>query len=176
MDLMKLLAAAGGGESVGKLASQLGVKTSDAGKMIEALGPALQMGLQKQASTPGGLQNLHKALQNGNHDRYIKNPELLAQPETRKDGNAILGHLLGSKEVSRAVAADASAKTGFDTTILKKALPLLASLAMGAMRKNTEAAEKSDNDSGLGAIAAMLGGGGKSGGFGDLMGLAKKFF
>jgi hypothetical protein len=175
MDLMKLLAAAGGGDSVSKMAAQLGVNTSDAGKLIEALGPALQTGLQKQITSPGGLQNLQKALKSGNHDRYLKNPELLGQPETVQDGNAILGHLLGSKEVSRAVAADASAKTGIDTSILKKALPLLASLAMGAMRKKTQAAEKSDNDGGLGAIAAMLGGG-NSGGLGGLMGLAKKFF
>ena len=46
MDLMKLLAAAGGGDSVSKMAAQLGVNTSDAGKLIEALGPALQTGLQ----------------------------------------------------------------------------------------------------------------------------------
>lgn len=176
MDLMKMLAAAGGGESVSKLAAQLGVNASDAGRMIEALGPALQGGLQKQATTPGGLQNLQNALKNGHHDRYIKNPELLAQPETREDGNRILGHLLGSKDVSRAVAADASSKTGIDVSLLKKALPLLAGLAMGAMRKTTEPAEKSDSDSGLGAIAAMLGGGSQGGGLGGLMGLAKKFF
>lgn len=171
MDLMKMLAAAGGGDSVAKLASQLGVNASDAGKMIAAVAPALQGGLQKQIATPGGLQGLQKALTNGNHDRYIKNPELMADPASREDGNRILGHLLGSKDVSRSVASDAAAKTGIDPSLIKKALPLLAGLAMGAMRKGTESAGAS-SDNGLSAITAMLGGG-KSGG---LMGLARKFF
>ncbi|MGB5353563.1 MAG: DUF937 domain-containing protein, partial [Woeseia sp.] len=171
MDLMKMLAAAGGGNSIAKLASQLGVNATDAGKLIAAVAPALQGGLQKQIATPGGLQGLQNALQTGHHDRYLKNPELLEQPETREDGNRILGHLLGSKEVSRSVASDAAAKTGIDPSLIKKALPLLAGLAMGAMAKGTESARSSGGDNGLSAITAMLGGG-KSGGLGGLMGMA----
>ncbi|MBT8132469.1 MAG: DUF937 domain-containing protein, partial [Gammaproteobacteria bacterium] len=89
MDLLKLLASAGGGDGMTKIASQLGLDASDAGKMMAALAPALQGGLQKQVTSPGGLQGLQKALANGNHDRYIQNPELLDQPETREDGNRI---------------------------------------------------------------------------------------
>lgn len=176
MDLLKLLASAGGGDGMTKIASQLGLDASDAGKMMAALAPALQGGLQKQVTSPGGLQGLQKALANGNHDRYIQNPELLDQPETREDGNRILGHLLGSKDVSRSVAADASAKTGIDSGVIKKALPLLAGLAMGAMSKKTKDAGQPDTEGGLAAITSMLGGAGSGGGLGGLMGLAKKFF
>jgi hypothetical protein len=49
----------------------------------------------------------------------------------RADGNGILGHILGSKDVSRQVAAQASARTGIGADVLKKMLPLVATLAMG---------------------------------------------
>ncbi len=41
------------------------------------------------------------------------------------DGNNILGHILGSKDVSRAVADRASANTGIDSGMLKQMLPCL---------------------------------------------------
>jgi hypothetical protein len=51
------------------------------------------------------------------------------------DGNAILGHILGSKDVSRAVATRASAQTGIGEDALKKLLPLAATLVMGSLSK-----------------------------------------
>ena len=65
--------------------------------------------------------------------------EVLADPATRDDGNAILGHVFGSKEVSRQVAARASAKTGIDSSILKQMLPLVAAMAMGGLSKKEQA-------------------------------------
>ena len=51
------------------------------------------------------------------------------------DGNAILGHILGSRDVSRAVATNASSATGIGPDVLKKMLPVVATLAMGALAK-----------------------------------------
>jgi len=177
MDLMNLLASAGGTNGINKVASQLGIDVSDAGKMIAAVAPALQGGLQKQVASVDGLKGLQNALASGHHDRYIENPELLDQPESREDGNRILGHLLGSKEVSRNVAADAAAKTGIDPSLIKKALPLLAGLTMGAMSRKTKEPAEAGGEGGLAAIASMLGGGSsQSGGLGSLLGMAKKLF
>jgi hypothetical protein len=65
----------------------------------------------------------------------VEDPSTLQGQETVSDGNAILGHILGSKDVSRAVASRASAQTGIGEDVLKKLLPVAATLVMGALAK-----------------------------------------
>jgi hypothetical protein len=157
MDLMDLLKKSGGGSSVSELASTLGIGAEDAAGLIGALSPSLIDGLQKQAKGSGGLDALRGALAGGTHAKYIDQPELMRSAETRDDGNKILGHLFGSKDVSRKVAVKAAEQTGIDSGLIKKALPLIAGLAMGALSK------KSD-------------GGSSGSGLGDLLGFARKLF
>ena len=45
------------------------------------------------------------ALSSGNHGQYLDRPASLADPAAVTDGNGILGHLLGSKDVSREFAS-----------------------------------------------------------------------
>jgi hypothetical protein len=54
-----------------------------------------------------------------------------------EEGNGILGHLFGSKEVSRAVAAQAAQATGIGQEILKQMLPVIASTMMGGLYKQS---------------------------------------
>ena len=185
MDLMDLLKATGGGDSIGQLAKSVGLGSSDTTNLVKALAPALMRGMQKNTADDNGLAGLRRALETGGHDRYIDKPELLASAETRNDGNNILGHIFGSKDVSRNVAAVAAKDTGIDASLIKKALPLLASLAMGAMSKKTSAGRdlgSSASAGGLGPLGDLLGGLGggasKDDGFGidDVLGMAKKFF
>jgi hypothetical protein len=157
MDLMDILKSAGGNDSVGQLASAVGLGSDDTGKLIAALAPSLMKGLTKDAGSTDGLSGLTRALQSGGHDRYIDRPDLMGSADTRADGNKILGHIFGSKDVSRQVAADAEKETGIDAGLVKKALPLLATLAMGAMNKKTSAGQQSS-------------------GLGDILSMAKKFF
>ena len=174
MDLMDLLSAAGADNSVGKIADSVGMGASDAQNMIGALAPALMRSFQKQAESSGGLDALQGALAKGNHQRYVDEPDLMGSENTRDDGNKILGHLFGSKDVSRNVAAQAAAETGIDATLIKKALPLVAGLAMGALSKKTNAGASDSGDLLGGLVGGMLGGSG--GGIDDLLGMAKKLF
>jgi hypothetical protein len=43
-------------------------------------------------------------LAGGGHQRYVEDPSALTHQATVADGNAILGHILGSKDASRALA------------------------------------------------------------------------
>ena len=178
MDLMDLLKASGGGDSVGQLASAVGLGSSDTSKLVESLAPALMRGLQKNAADDDGIAGLRRALETGGHDRYIDNPELMQAAETRADGNNILGHIFGSKDVSRNVAAAAAQDTGIDAGLIKKALPLLASLAMGAMSKKSSAGRDlgSADGGGLGPLGDLLGKVSGKGGLDDILGMARKFF
>lgn len=157
MDLMDLLGKAGGNDSIGQLAKTVGLGSSDTSKLVASLAPALIGGLTKNAGNSSGLESLTRALQKGGHDRYIDNPDLMSNDDTRRDGNKILGHIFGNKQRSREVAAAAENDTGIDAGLIKKALPLLATLAMGAMNKKSS-------------------GGSSSSGLGSLLGMAKNFF
>jgi hypothetical protein len=124
MDFMYLLNAAGGSDSLGQLATTVGLGSKDTSKLVEALAPALMRGMQKNTADDSGLAGLRRALETGGHDRYIDKPELLSAAETRTDGNNILGHIFGSKDVSRNVAAVAAKDTGIDASLIKKVLPV----------------------------------------------------
>lgn len=150
-----------------QLGAQFGLDDDLTQKAMAALVPALAGGLKSNASQPGGIEALLGALDKGGHSRYLDEPGLLSQPETTNDGNSILGHLLGSKEMSRSVASQAAAKTGLDSDLLKKMLPVVATMVMGSLSKRTE-----DEDT-VSQLAGLLGGGDtkqQSGGLGGLLG------
>jgi len=173
MNLLDLLDSVGGQQSLGSLANNLGLDASKASDLVGALAPALMGGLQKEAKSPDGLEALKKALQSGKHQEYLSNPASMASPETVSDGNNILGHIFGSKDVSRNVAAQAAASTGIDTSLIKKALPLLATLAMGAVSKSSNAGQSLDS-SASDLLGGLMGGDGID--MDDVLSLAKKFF
>jgi hypothetical protein len=181
MNLLDLLKATGGGDSVGQVAETVGLGSADTSKLVEALAPALMRGLQKNTASDDGLADLRRALESGGHSRYIDDPALMRSDDTRQDGNNILGHIFGSKDVSRNVAAAASQETGIDADMIKKALPLLATLAMGAMSKQSSGGRdlgSSSQSGGLGPLGDLLGGlgGSSKSGLDDILGMARKFF
>lgn len=102
---------------------------------VEELIPALSRGLQNNTKEAPGMDDLLEALRTGSHEKYMEKPGTLGAPETTKDGNDILGHIFGDKKVSREVASRVSKKSGLSSTLLKKMLPVVASLVMGALSK-----------------------------------------
>ncbi len=102
---------------------------------VEQLIPALSRGLQKNTSQSQGMDELLDALRTGKHEKYMEQPGRLAESATTRDGNDILGHIFGDKQVSREVASRASKKAGVSSTLLKKMLPIVATLVMGSLGK-----------------------------------------
>lgn len=153
MNLLETLLGGGDGGVVKEIAKGLGIGESDARKGVSQLAPALARGMSRNAKQPGGLEALLGALQKGGHQQYVDEPQRLAKPESISDGNAILGHIFGSKDVSRNVAGHAAKETGMDAGILKKMLPMVAAAAMGSMGKKTASAT-----GGGGGVAGLLGG------------------
>ena len=138
INLFDMHTQASGGGGVSQVSERTGLPPEMAQMAIKALLPAIAGGLQRNAQQEGGLQSLLGALQGGHHEQYLDQPETLSRPESIMDGNAILSHLLGSKDTSRAVAAQAAQKTGLSEQVLKMALPMVASMAMGALAKQTK--------------------------------------
>ena len=185
-NLLEMILKAQGGAIVKNMAKQHGLDAGSAFNAIKSLLPAITKGMNNNIQSEGGLGGLLDALNKGSHQKYIENAEDIVSQAATKDGNSILGHILGSKDVSRQVAAQAAQATGIDISILKKMLPQVAGAAMGGMSKRVNSAEsgglldaltKASQQSGQsgGALNDLLGqvmGGGQksSGGLGGLLG------
>ena len=188
--LDSILGDDGNSGTVQQLSQQFGIDPSQAASALQALVPALAAGVQNNVQQDGGLDSLMAALSGGQHQRYLNDPAMLADMTTAQDGNGILGHLFGSKDVSRQVAGQTAAQTGISPDLIKKMLPIVATLVMGALAKRASAGSanadlpdglsQSPLGSGAGGglmdmIGATLGQGGSGeggggGGLGDLLG------
>lgn len=112
------------------------------------------------------------------------------QPTEIDKGNQILGQIFGSKDGSRAIAAQAAAQSGVEPSLLKKMLPILTMVAAGYLAKQAGSGKAGEGGLG-GALGGALGGilGGQTGGtrttavpsqssdiLGQLIGAAGKYF
>lgn len=172
MQITDMIARTGGLQSMAK---ELGITEEQAATAANALMPAVLGGFKKQAQTqPGGVEGLGGLLsQLGGGD--LLDQVVGQQPTDINRGNAVLGQIFGSKDVSRTVAQNAASKTGLDTGILKKMLPMLAMLAAGYLARQKGAAaaapsEPSNSGGGLGGILGdLLGGGSRGGGLASML-------
>jgi hypothetical protein len=175
MGLADMLLNEHGGGATALLAQRFGISPEQAASAVAALAPALATGLQQSAANQGGLESLLGALLGGQHQQYVDNPETLNRPDTIADGNAILGHVLGSKEVSRQVASQASGQTGLGADLLKQMLPVVAAMTMGVLSRHTAAQAGSEGQppgGGMfGALGSLLGGGQAQSSTGALLGV-----
>lgn len=179
MQLTDILAQMGGLQA---MARELGVSESQAASGAEALLPAILGGFKKQAQAqPSGLEGLGGLLGQLGGGGLLD--EVLApQPTNVERGNDVLGQIFGSRDVSRAVAQNASSQTGMDTSLLKKMLPMLAMVVAGLIARQQGASASAPASEqpapqpggGLGDLLGSLlggqaaGGGGAGGGLGGL--------
>lgn len=137
MNMLETILGAQNGGAVRQIGSQLGLPEDQTTAALSALVPALAAGFQRNAESGGGLSSLLNALAGGGHARYVEDPATLSQPGTIEDGNGILGHVFGSKDVSRQVAMKAAAQTGIGADVLKRMLPMAAALMMGTLARQS---------------------------------------
>jgi hypothetical protein len=161
MNLLETILNAQNGDVVRQMANNLRLDENQARSAVGALVPALSRGIGRNASSPQGLDALIGALTRGNHSRFLENPDVVTQSAAVTEGNGILGHVFGSKDVSRQVASRAAESTGVDSGILKQMLPMLASVAMGALAKNGFGSG--------GSVASQLSSQGQGSGVGGLL-------
>lgn len=161
------------GSAQNNIARQFGLNQEQTQKAIEALMPAFSSGLKRNVSDPNGFASFMDALSTGKHEKYVETPDEVFSSSAMKDGNAILGHLFGSKDVSRAVAANAAKATGIGETILKQMLPALAPMIMGGLFKQMSGQAQQASQAGamgnnpLGQIFEQMMGGARSSGSGN---------
>lgn len=189
MSLLKQLLESQGGALVSQLAAQHGIDERQVSGALGQLLPALSGGLKARASADdGALDGLLGAISSGEHRQFAEDPNAIASDTVVEQGNAILGQLLGNKETSRAVAAQVAGKTGIDVTAVKRMLPQVAAMAMGALasqnagsstdqlRAGLSQANQGGRQQALGGLASLLDADGDGSVADDLFGMAKRFF
>lgn len=166
MDINQMLQQTG---AVGAISRELGIDQATAEAGAAALLPSILAGFQQPVAPAalasaeeapavdlGGLGGLLGTIGSLGGGALLDNVTS-DQPTEIGKGNEILGQLFGSKDGSRAVAAQASAQSGVEPSLLKKMLPILAMAAAGYVMKQAD--QGSGGGGGLGdLIGGMLGG------------------
>ncbi|WP_193177142.1 DUF937 domain-containing protein [Oricola nitratireducens] len=137
LPLFDMFTNAQNGDAIAQMARQFGLTQKQTEEALAALMPAFSTGLKRNASDPMGVGAFLQALAGGNHAKYFEDMSRAFTPSGVEEGNGILGHLFGSKDVSRAVAAQAAQATGIGQEILKQMLPVIASTMMGGLYKQS---------------------------------------
>jgi hypothetical protein len=110
------------------------------------------------------------AMASGNHAKFFENAGNAFSAQGVEQGNDVLGQLFGSQDLSRAVAAQAAQATGIGQQILQQMLPVIASMVMGGLFKQStnqmQAAAGGGNNPLAEIIEQMM----KQGGLGGMMG------
>jgi hypothetical protein len=166
MPLFDMLNKADNGKAMELMARQYGLTQEQVQLATEALLPAFSQGLKRNASDPSGVNSFMQAMASGNHAQYFDNASQALGPDGQAEGDGILGHLFGSKDVSRAVAAHAAQSTGIAQSVLQKMLPVLASMIMGGLFKQSTGQMQGQSGGGnvLGGIIEQMLRGGLGGG------------
>jgi hypothetical protein len=155
MNILEAVLNAQGGAAAREAGRSVGLSQEQTNAALAAIVPALATGLHRNATQPAGLEALLAAVQGGGHARYFDQPSALGRQETVTDGNNILGHILGSKDVSRSVATQAAAQTGIGADVLKKLLPIAATLVMASLAKQN-IGQPTNRTAGGGDLFSML--------------------
>ncbi|ARM87153.1 hypothetical protein RHEC894_CH00812 [Rhizobium sp. CIAT894] len=137
LPLFDMMMQAQNGAAMEAIARQFNLAQEQATKAMAALMPAFSAGLKRSTSNPYDFVGLMQAVSSGNYARYFEDMSRAFTPEGISDGNNILAQLFGSKEVSRAVAAQAAQMTGIGQDIYQRMLPVLADTLMGGLFKQT---------------------------------------
>jgi len=156
--------------AVDAISRELGVDQTTAQAGAAALMPSILSGFQNPASPTelhsaseggpgrsafpglGGLGGLLGTIGGLGGSGLLDNVTSSEPTEVGK-GNQILGEIFGSKDRSRAVAAQAAAQSGVEPSLLKKMLPILAMVVAGYVMK------QAGQGGGIGgALGGILGG------------------
>lgn len=137
LPLFEMLANAQNGNGMDALSRQFGLNQQQTQAAIDALMPAFSQGLKRNASDPYGVGSFLQAMASGQHAKYFDDASRAFSPQGVDEGNGILGHLFGSKDLSRAVAAQAAQATGIGQNVLQQMLPVIASMIMGGLFKQS---------------------------------------
>jgi len=159
-DVTEILSSAQGGQLIENLARSFGLSTEQTRTAVEALTPALALGLRNAATNPAVLEHVVAGVVHPTHLAAYDDPAAAHGEEARELGQGAIAQLFGSGSAAGQVAQIAARDAGLRPDILARMLPVLASVVLGGLAK-------SFNNQGLGSILEQIASGG---GLGSILG------
>lgn len=138
MDIERTLNNAQGGAAISNVANAFGVAPDKAATAITVMLDALSQRTMRNTLSRGGLADIVAMLGNAGAGRALADPQNLNSPEIAEAGNGVLDVLIGNKHISRGIAHKAAKQSGIDEETLKKMLPVVASMMLGGLQKETQ--------------------------------------
>jgi hypothetical protein len=161
--ILDLLNSNKGKQLVNDISQKTGINAAQASDVVSTSVPALLGQMQKNMLSGEGANGLLSALTSGKHDGSIfDNLDEFLSHSDFSDGDKILSHVAGNKK--DIIVRGLSAKTGVDSSIISKILPMLAPVIMGYLGKQTKKSDVSTTSDLVGLLGELLGGGNDSSG------------
>lgn len=135
MNIDEVLTDSPAGRAIVEMARQQGGDPEQVRAAIAAIVPELSRHLERNTLSRGGLADFVGALGEPQHGMRLGKADLIGDPDAASDGNAILQHIVGGKDASRAIAAEASRASGLSESLIKMLLPFIASMLMSALQR-----------------------------------------
>lgn len=129
----ELIARMTGDEVVSTVSRHFNLTRDQTIAAIKALMPAYLTAMKNLTSAPGSRFDFFEQLAKTDFDRYFKDASQAFSQENIERGNAILGQLFGSREVSRAIADHATRISKLNAETMKRLLPALAPILMSGL-------------------------------------------
>lgn len=179
------------GGAVSAIAQRLGVSESTANMAVQIAIPLIISALARNASKPGGAEDLHNAINNDHDGSIFDNLSgFLGDPQSA-NGAGILGHVFGAQQPS--IQNNLAQATGMDQSSAGNLLETLAPLVMGAvgqqqqqngldtsglseMLNSQQAQAESNSPDVMGMLGSMLDQNKDGSAMDDLQRLAANFF
>src|SRR5262245_26069468 len=160
---------------ISAIGRQFGLNEEQTRAALDALVPVVGAGMRRTAQSPEGLQEILRQVLTGGHGASLDDGRAVSFDRAKPGGDEVLGQIFGDKQVSREVAQQLSATSGVGADILKKLLPIVATMVLGTLAKRVGSGggmpgeqipqPRSDGGGGLGDILRdVLGGGPRGGG------------
>jgi uncharacterized protein DUF937 len=147
MQMQNTLRHVHGGPDVAILAEAFQVAPAEADAALRAVMREMAWHLERNTLSRGGLADLVEAVGKGQHAGLPDDASALREEMVRTDGNAILSHILGTKDRSRALAARVAREARLSWRTVVSMLPALAVMAMARLAAGAK--------TGLGEILAV---------------------
>jgi hypothetical protein len=130
-----ILQSAQGKAAIDNLSRAFGLAPAQAAPAVASLGDALSWRIERNLISRGGVADVVGLLGKPQAALAVKEPQNLAGADVADAGNGVLDVLIGSKHVSRGIAARTAAATGIDESVARKMLPVVASLMVGGLQR-----------------------------------------
>lgn len=156
-DLDSILSSAQGGQLIANLAARFGLTEEQIESAIQALMPALAMGLHRAAEEPQTFGRTLGALDAASRYSFFDEPDAAHSEDSVTLGRDLVTEMFGSPAATGQVLQAAARESGVRPDILSQLLPVLASVLLSGLTKSL-------NEQGLGNVLGQLANSGALGG------------